>query len=239
MPVKRKSTTAAPIKKTVKKIEHEFVDRHAIKLNELQNLAFKNILEPDSITLIHGEAGTGKTLSSVYAGFKLLKSKQISRIILTRPTVEVGRSLGFLPGELDEKYGVYLQPFKDFCTLLGNSGIATFDSMVATQQIIPAPLQFMQGMTFGAGDLVIFDEAQNATFEEVKMILTRMGQGSRLAVSGDTAQKMTKRSESPGLKLLLSLSEKLEFITAVELLENKRHPRIRKIIETLEEIHAT
>ena len=226
---------ATPKAKTVRDIPRYERAEASINLNEKQNEAYRNILEPDSISVIYGEAGVGKTISGIYAGFKLLKMRQISRIILTRPTVEVGRSMGFLPGEMEEKYMPYLMPFKDFCTLLGNSGEATFDSMMVTKQIVPAPLQFLQGLTFTETDLVILDEAQNATREEISMVLGRMKEGSRLVINGDTAQKMTKRNESNGLALSLHLSTKLEYIKAFELTENKRHPRIREIMKTIEE----
>lgn len=200
------------------------------QLNSEQKVVMSNISIPGSITVIIGEPGTGKSFLTAYAGFKLLKDKEIRRLIATRPTVEAGgRSLGFMPGDVNEKFDHYLAAYAEFCAKLGNSGPNTFMDMVTKGQLIKQPLQFMRSLTYDQGDFVIADEMQNSNVDEMFMLLTRMGDQGRLVITGDLLQKDTKRGERSGLDKLLEISEKVDFIKVYELTINERSPRIKQL----------
>lgn len=204
-----------------------------ITLNSEQKEAAASIFNPDSITVLTGEAGTGKTAVSMYTAFKLLKTKYIKQVVVTRPTVEAGgRNLGFMPGELDDKLGVYLEPFREFCALFGNSGPHTFDDMVRMGQLKPVAFQFLRGVNFDDETLVIVDEAENCNLDEVLLILTRMKEGSRIVFTGDLRQKDTRKSERSGLDHLLKVATRLNYIRHHNLVINERSPRIREIVNT-------
>ncbi|NDG30966.1 PhoH family protein [bacterium] len=153
-------------------------------LNYIQGEYLRAIHENDIIFGI-GSAGTGKTfIAASYAAGELYY-KRISKIILTRPNIETGRSLGFLPGTLDEKYAPYLEPFNDiFTRSLGNS---FYEYCLSKGDIEPKPLGFMRGVTFD-NCIVLLDEAQNASTGELKMILSRIGKNCKIIVSGDETQ---------------------------------------------------
>lgn len=208
-----------------------------IQLNAGQKLVVDDVFEPGSITVVIGEAGSGKTLAAMYAMFKLLKTRDIDKVTITRPTVEAGgRGLGFMPGDIDEKLSVYLQPFMDFCAILGNSGDYAYTDMVAKGTLKGVPLQFMRGITISAGEMIILDEAQNASEEEMLMVLTRAAEGSRVVITGDTRQKDTRHSERSGLTKIVNLAaEKLPFVKVHILTENERSPRINDIITAWDE----
>lgn len=199
-------------------------------LNEEQKNVMANIINPGSVTVIIGEPGTGKSFLTAWAGFKLLKDKTVKRLIVTRPTVEAGgRSMGFLPGDVDQKFDQYLLAYADFCAKLGNSGHATFPDMVHKGQIVKQPLQFMRSLTYNTGDFVIADEMQNCNEDEMLLLLTRMGDGGRLVITGDLLQKDTRRSERSGLEKLLEIAPKLDFVNVFELQTNERSPRIKRL----------
>jgi phosphate starvation-inducible PhoH-like protein len=138
-----------------------------------------------TITFATGPAGTGKTWVCGSLAAEALREKQIEKIIVTRPAVEAGESLGFLPGELDEKFAHYLTPFKE--VLVERLGTGAYEYHVRMGNIEGAPLAYMQGRTF-RNALVILDEAQNTTPEQMKMFLTRIGECSRFIINGDTEQ---------------------------------------------------
>ena len=142
-------------------------------------------MESNIITIGLGPAGTGKTFLAASIAAKLLQDKKISRIIVTRPAVESGRGLGFLPGKLDEKYAPYIAPVREVLDdWLGKSHV---DGMLKTGKIECVPLEFMRGRTFDNA-FVILDEAQNTTVEEMKMFVTRIGEWSRVVINGDATQ---------------------------------------------------
>lgn len=207
-----------------------------VRLNEEQKLASQSAFLPDSVTVVTGTAGVGKSLVSMYVAFKLMKTRDIKKLVVTRPTVEAGRSLGFLPGDQDEKFSAYLAPFAEFCELLGNSGEHTFRDMVAKGQIEPALLQFLRGRNFESDTLVVLDEAQNTTVEEMLMLLTRMKEGSRLIINGDIRQKDTRGYERSGLTHLLKVAERLDYIQHHNLTINERSPRIKALVEAWDDI---
>ncbi|MFP3609160.1 PhoH family protein [Paraburkholderia sp. SIMBA_050] len=137
------------------------------------------------ITFATGPAGTGKTWLCASLAADALRDKQIEKIIVTRPAVEAGESLGFLPGEMEDKFGHYLIPFEE--ALIERLGTGAYEYHKRMGNIEGAPLAYMRGRTF-KNALVILDEAQNTTPEQMKMFLTRIGEGSRMVVNGDTGQ---------------------------------------------------
>ena len=166
--------------------QKEKVDRTPIRaLNERQKLyieAIKNFM----VTLSTGCAGTGKTWVCTALAADMLDRDEIDSIVITRPAVEAGENLGFLPGELENKFDPYLQPFRD--VLNKRLGKSYVDYLIKAGKIEAAPLAYMRGRTF-TDTFVILDEAQNTTPEQMKMFLTRIGQGCKVVVNGDTTQK--------------------------------------------------
>lgn len=139
--------------------------------------------------------------------------------------------MGYLKGDLNEKYEPYLQPVKDFLNRFGNSGDRTYDSLVIEGKVEARPLQFLQGTTFDSNTMVILDECENATEAEVEMLITRMAEGSRLVLTGDIQQLMLKKNEKSGLAKLLRLKDQLPFIQFFELETNHRNPRIKHFLK--------
>lgn len=153
--------------------------------NEIQ-ARYIHAIKDNVVTFATGPAGTGKTyVAGMLAGLAL-KDKQVGKIILTRPAVEAGENLGFLPGELEEKYAPYLTPFKD--VLVEALGKTFYDYCITHEKIEPAPLAYMRGRTF-KNCIVILDEAQNVTPVQMKMFLTRIGENCTVIVNGDLKQK--------------------------------------------------
>lgn len=180
-----------------------------------------------------GPAGTGKTYTAVALAVKALKEKSVKRIILTRPAVEAGENLGFLPGDLKEKLDPYLQPLYDaLMDMLPYEKLADY----MDKGIIEiAPLAFMRGRTLDKA-FVILDEAQNATVSQMKMFLTRMGQSARFIITGDATQIDLPRNQKSGLMTSVHLLRNIEGIAVIELNESDviRHKLVRKIISAFE-----
>ena len=159
-----------------------------------------NAIRTHPITFGVGPAGTGKTYLAVAMAVKAFKAKDVSRIILTRPAVEAGEKLGFLPGDLQQKVDPYLRPLYD--GLFDMLGAESFEKLVEKQLIEVAPLAYMRGRTLD-DSFIILDEAQNTTPEQMKMFLTRMGTGSKVVVTGDVTravlfQRKRRGAPSPG-----------------------------------------
>mgnify|MGYP000879257110 CR=1 FL=1 len=153
-------------------------------LNTIQQLYLESIQE-NTITFGKGSAGTGKTFIAAAYAAKELFYKNVDKVILTRPNVEVGRGLGFLPGELDEKYLPYLAPFESvFVKCLGRG---FYDYALEKRVIEPMPIGFLRGATF-ENAIVLIDEAQNMTKTELKMLLSRIGRNCKVVLSGDPDQ---------------------------------------------------
>ena len=163
----------------------EYVELKELKpLNEIQSI-YLNSIKTNDITFGIGSAGTGKTyVAAGYAAGELFH-RRCEKIILTRPNVETGRGLGFLPGTLEEKYEPYLEPFDS--VFLRTLGKGFYEYAINSKQIEPRPLGFMRGATFD-NCIVLVDEAQNATKTELKMMLTRIGRNCKMIISGDTDQ---------------------------------------------------
>jgi len=180
-----------------------------------------------------GPAGTGKTYLAVAMAVSFLMRGEVNRIILVRPAVEAGEKLGFLPGDLVEKVNPYLRPLYDALY-----DMLSFDRVVKLFQkgvIEVAPLAFMRGRTLN-DSFIILDEAQNTTTEQMKMFLTRIGQGSRAVITGDVTQIDLPDPKKSGLLEAMEILEGIEGITFVYFTKNDvvRHPIVQKIIEAYE-----
>jgi phosphate starvation-inducible PhoH-like protein len=175
-----------------------------------------------------GPAGTGKTYTAVALAVKALREKEVQRIVLTRPAVEAGESLGFLPGDLKEKLDPYLRPLYDALTdMVPHDKLAKY---MERGVIEIAPLAFMRGRTLGNA-FVILDEAQNTTENQMKMFLTRMGKGSKFIINGDASQIDLPRHVRRGLLQCINLLDKVKGIGIVKL--DKRDVIRHKLVESI------
>ena len=182
-----------------------------------------------------GPAGTGKTYTGVAQAVKALKEKQVKRIVLTRPAVEAGENLGFLPGDLNEKLDPYMQPLYD--ALRDMIPSETLKSHIEKGIIQIAPLAFMRGRTLDNA-FVILDEAQNSTHSQMKMFLTRMGKNAKFMITGDPGQIDLPRRMISGLKEALLILKNAKGIGIIYLDDKDviRHPLVKKIIDAYKTI---
>ena len=204
-----------------------------IKAKTLGQKSYINTIKENSIVFGIGPAGTGKTYLAVAAAVNAFKNKEVSRIILTRPAIEAGESLGFLPGDLQEKVDPYLRPLYD---ALGEMlGFETFHKNVERGIIEVAPLAYMRGRTLDDA-FIILDEAQNTTAEQMKMFLTRMGFSSHIVVTGDITQIDLPRDKKSGLRDAEIVLKNVEGIKFVYLDERDvvRHPLVQRIVKAYE-----
>ncbi len=178
-----------------------------------------------------GPAGTGKTYTSVALAVRALRDKEVKRIILTRPAVEAGESLGFLPGDLKEKLDPYLQPLYD--ALRDMIPHEKLEGYIEKKVIEVAPLAFMRGRTLDEA-FVILDEAQNTTHSQMKMFLTRMGLNAKFIITGDPSQVDLPLKQKSGLQEAMRILRDVDEIGFVHLTEEDvvRHPVVRKIIQS-------
>lgn len=194
-----------------------------------QSKLVETIKKKDMVFAV-GPAGTGKTYTAVAMAVRALKEKSVRRIILTRPAVEAGENLGFLPGDLKEKLDPYLQPLYDaLMDMIPGEKLAQFLEKGVIQI---APLAFMRGRTLD-GAFVILDEAQNATEAQMKMFLTRMGLGAQFVITGDASQIDLPYKQKSGLKQVLRLFKGIKEIGIVELdgSDVVRHKVVKKILK--------
>ena len=182
-----------------------------------------------------GPAGTGKTYTAVALAVRALKSKEVKRIILTRPAVEAGENLGFLPGDLKEKLDPYLMPLYD--ALRDMIPAEKLADMIEFGIIEIAPLAFMRGRTLDKA-FVILDEAQNTTTMQMKMFLTRMGMTAKFAITGDMSQIDLPRKQRSGLAYALDALKDVEGVEIIRMGEADvlRHSLVRKIISAFEQM---
>ena len=197
-----------------------------------QKIYVEDILHHD-ITFGIGPAGTGKTYLAVVLATTALRRGQVKRIIVTRPAVEAGENLGFLPGDLQEKVDPYLRPIYD--ALYNVLGKVTVERMLERGTIEIAPLAYMRGRTLDDA-FVILDEAQNTTPEQMKMFLTRLGFGSRAVITGDVTQVDLPRGQQSGLAQALRVLENVHeiHITRFHSRDVVRHQLVQKIVEAYE-----
>ena len=207
-----------------------------IKCKTVGQQAYVDAIRKNTVVFGVGPAGTGKTYLAVCMAVSALKSKQVEKIILTRPAVEAGEKLGFLPGDLQEKVDPYLRPLYD--ALQEMLGLETYAKLMERGAIEVAPLAYMRGRTL-SGAYVILDEAQNTTREQMKMFLTRMGEGSKVIVTGDVTQIDLDGKQS-GLVHATEILEGVEGIAVCKLTAKDvvRHPLVMRIIHAYEKADA-
>ena len=205
-----------------------------IKAKTLGQKRYVDAIKKNTITLGIGPAGTGKTYLAVAAAVAAFRDKQVNRIILTRPAVEAGERLGFLPGDLQSKVDPYLRPLYD--ALFEMLGAETYNKYLERGNIEVAPLAYMRGRTLD-DSFIILDEAQNTSREQMKMFLTRLGFGSKIVITGDITQIDLPRDTVSGLKEAMRVLDGVEDIAICKLGEADvvRHVIVQRIIRAYEE----
>jgi len=204
-----------------------------VKCKTVGQQKYVEAIRSNTITFGTGPAGTGKTYLAVTLAVAAYKAKEVEKIILTRPAVEAGEKLGFLPGDLQTKVDPYLRPLYDALQEL--FGLETYGKLMEKGVIEVAPLAYMRGRTL-SNAFVILDEAQNATREQMKMFLTRLGEGSKMVVTGDLTQTDLPDGKSSGLKHAVNVLRGVEDIAVVALTERDvvRHPLVMRIVRAYE-----
>ena len=203
-----------------------------IKCKTVGQKMYVDAIKQNTVVFGVGPAGTGKTYLAVCMAVSAFKSKQVEKIILTRPAVEAGEKLGFLPGDLHEKVDPYLRPLYD--ALQEMLGLETYAKLMERGAIEVAPLAYMRGRTL-SNAYIILDEAQNTTKEQMKMFLTRMGEGSKMVVTGDVTQ-IDLDGKSSGLVHATSILDGVEGVSVCKLTAKDvvRHPLVMRIIHAYE-----
>ncbi|HEY0613501.1 MAG TPA: PhoH family protein [Candidatus Elarobacter sp.] len=191
--------------------------------------ALVGAIDANTLTFAVGPAGTGKTFLAIVMAVRALKNREVSRIVLSRPAVEAGEKLGFLPGDFKEKVDPDLRPLYDALQELLENG--TTEKYIERGTIEVAPLAYMRGRTLGDA-FVILDEAQNATHEQLKMFLTRLGQNSKMVVTGDDTQIDLPRGMRSGILDVERLFSDIDDLAIVRLDENDvvRHPLVGRLV---------
>lgn len=200
-----------------------------VKARSVGQKEYVQTIQENTVTFGVGPAGTGKTYLAVAMAVLALKSRQVARIILTRPAVEAGENLGFLPGDLQTKVDPYLRPLYD--ALFDFLGAEAYGRLLERQAIEVAPLAYMRGRTLNDA-FIILDEAQNCTNEQMKMFLTRFGEDSKVVVTGDLTQIDLPSSRGSGLKNAVSVLKNIDDIGIMYLSHKDvvRHPLVKSIV---------
>jgi phosphate starvation-inducible PhoH-like protein len=198
---------------------------------------YVDAIEDNTITFGIGPAGTGKTYLAMAKAVAALQAKKVNRIVLTRPAVEAGESLGFLPGTLSEKIDPYLRPLFD--ALHDMIDVDSIPRLIQTGVIEVAPLAYMRGRTLN-DSFIILDEAQNTTPEQMKMFLTRLGFGSKMVVTGDVTQIDLPNGAKSGLRVITDILQGIDDIAFMELTAEDvvRHRLIGDIVKAYEKFDA-
>jgi phosphate starvation-inducible PhoH-like protein len=199
--------------------------KYQIQLNEEQKEA-KRLIRENQIVIITGRAGCGKSLVSAQTALDFIFKKECETIHVTRAAVEVGHSLGFLPGSLNEKFDPYLEAFQE--NLVKCYDKVKIDQLITDKKVIALPVQFIRGKT--VDDVLVVEEAQNLTKAEMLAILTRLGKNGKIIVNGDNEQKDIK-DEFNGLSYIIELSKKIEEIKWIKLKTNHRSDIVGKILD--------
>ena len=204
-----------------------------VKPKTIGQKEYVNAILKQTVTIGVGPAGTGKTYLAVAAAVAAFRDKQVNRIILTRPAVEAGERLGFLPGDLQSKVDPYLRPLYD--ALFDMLGAETYQKYLERGNIEVAPLAYMRGRTLD-DSFIILDEAQNTSREQMKMFLTRLGFGSKIVITGDVTQIDLPADKSSGLKEAMRVLRNVEGIGICQLTNADvvRHVMVQRIVEAYE-----
>lgn len=204
-----------------------------IKTKTLGQKKYIDAIRKNNVVFGIGPAGTGKTYLAMAMAITAFKNGEVNRLVLTRPAVEAGEKLGFLPGDLQDKVDPYLRPLYD--ALFEIMGVEAFERNMEKGLIEVAPLAYMRGRTL-ENAYIILDEAQNTTPEQMKMFLTRFGSGSKVIVTGDITQVDLPSGKQSGLKSVQKILEKIPGIAFIKFNKSDvvRHPLVQKIIEAYE-----
>lgn len=204
-----------------------------VKCKTVGQKKYVDAIKNNTVTFGIGPAGTGKTYLAVALAVSAYKCKQVEKIILTRPAVEAGEKLGFLPGDLQTKVDPYLRPLYD--ALQEMFGLENYAKLMERGVIEIAPLAYMRGRTL-SDSFIILDEAQNTTKEQMKMFLTRMGENSKVVITGDVTQIDLPDGKKSGLKFAAEILKDIEDIAVINLTHKDvvRHPLVMRIIEAYE-----
>ena len=208
-----------------------------IKAKTLGQQKYMKAIAKNTITIGVGPAGTGKTYLAVAAAVAAFRERKVNRIILTRPAVEAGERLGFLPGDMQNKVDPYLRPLYD--ALFEMLGTESYNKYVEKGNIEVAPLAYMRGRTLD-DSFIILDEAQNTTREQMKMFLTRLGFGSKAIVNGDVTQIDLPRGKKSGLSEAVQILSGVEGVASVTLTSADvvRHELVQRIIDAYEKFES-
>jgi len=199
--------------------------KYNVTLNEEQKAA-KQLIINNQIVIVTGRAGSGKSLICAQTALDFLMTKQCNHIFVTRATIEVGNSLGFLPGSLDDKFDPYLEAFQENLEKCYDK--TRIQEMVKEKKIVAYPVQFIRGKTID--DVLVVEEAQNLTKGEMLAILTRLGKTGKIIINGDNEQKDTRESYT-GLSYAIDVAKKIDGIEWVKLKENHRSDLVGKILD--------
>ena len=204
-----------------------------IKSKTVGQKKYVEAIRKHTVAFGEGPAGTGKTYLAVALAATAYKNKEVDRIILTRPAVEAGEKLGFLPGDLQEKVNPYLRPLYD--ALQEMFGLDTYQKLMEKGAIEIAPLAYMRGRTLNNA-FVILDEAQNTTCEQMKMFLTRLGEGSKMVITGDLTQVDLPAEKKSGLRHAMTVLKDVEGIAVRRMTQKDvvRHRLVQMIVEAYE-----
>jgi phosphate starvation-inducible PhoH-like protein len=213
------------------------INGRIIKALTVNQRKMVELMKTNDMLFAVGPAGTGKTYTAVALAVKALKEKEVRKIVLTRPAVESGENLGFLPGDIKEKLDPYMQPLYDALRdMIPHEKLASFIEKGIVQI---APLAFMRGRTLD-GAFVILDEAQNTTHNQMKMFLTRMGKNAKFIITGDPGQIDLPNKQVSGLKEVLHTLDRIDGIACVTLDDKDviRHKLVKKIINAYKKIES-
>ncbi len=208
-----------------------------VKAKTIGQKQYVDAIKNNTIVFGVGPAGTGKTYLAVALAVKAFKAHDVNRIILTRPAVEAGEKLGFLPGDLQDKVDPYLRPLYD--GLSDMLGLETFQKLMEKGTIEVAPLAYMRGRTL-ENAFIILDEAQNTTPEQIKMFLTRLGNGSKMVITGDVTQIDLPNKQTSGLIEAINVLKNVDDIAIQQFNEKDvvRHKLVQEIIKAYEAYNA-
>lgn len=225
--------TEVPVESLVRDVVVNTSYGKPIRAKTLGQKKYVDAIEKSGFTFAIGPAGTGKTYLAMAMAVKAFKSGQVNRIILTRPAVEAGESLGFLPGDLQEKIDPYLRPLYD--ALFEILGHDNYLKLMERGQIEVAPLAYMRGRTLD-NSFIVLDEAQNTSSQQMKMFLTRLGYGSKAVITGDITQIDLPKGKVSGLISIQKILKNVEGISFCYFQRSDvvRHPLVQRVIDAYE-----